>query len=86
MKYLVLPILLSVVACTTPTKVKECVAYDCPIPNEWAEPIKRQEIKTNGDLVRAYVDVMQENEECRIVVNTLTQCIRQSQDIIRKSN
>ena len=51
-----------------------------------AKPIERQEIKTNGDLVRAYVDVMQENEECRIVVNTLTQCIRQSQDIIRKSN
>lgn len=86
MKYLVLPILLSIVACTTPTKVKEYVAYDCPIPNVCAEPIKRQEIKTNGDLVRAYVEVVQENEECRIVVNTLTQCIRQSQDIIRKSN
>ena len=86
MKYLVLPILLSVVACTTPTKVKEYVAYDCPIPNVCADPIERQEIKTNGDLVKAYVEVVQENEECRIVVNTLTQCIRQSQDIIRKSN
>ena len=45
MKYLVLPILLSVVACTTPTKVKEYVAYDCPIPNVCAKPIERQEIK-----------------------------------------
>lgn len=86
-KYLLLATLAVLTsACSSIRVEKEYITYDCPKPTVCVDEVTYPEINTNADLAKAYVDSLEENQKCRIQIQTLQTCIDESRKIITNKN
>lgn len=82
-KYLLLATVAVLASACTSTRVeKEYITYDCPKPTVCVGEVTYPEIITNGDLAKAYVGALEENQKCRIQIQVLQACIDESRKII----